>query len=78
MLIDKMLDATSRDELRIAANALDRVLRAKHFWVPQYYRAIHPLAFWDRYSWPEPKPKYARGVLDTWWYDAEKAAKLEQ
>jgi microcin C transport system substrate-binding protein len=77
-LIDRILQAGSRDELRTAARALDRVLRASHYWVPQWYKAAHHLAFWDRFSWPETKPKYARGVLDTWWYDAEKAAKLKQ
>jgi microcin C transport system substrate-binding protein len=76
-LIDVILQAKSRDELRAAARALDRVLRAGHYWVPQWYKATHHLAFWDRYSWPRTKPKYARGVLDTWWYDAEKAAKLK-
>jgi microcin C transport system substrate-binding protein len=77
-LVEKMLAAQSRDELRVAARALDRVLRAKHFWVPQFYSGTHKLAFWDRFSWPETKPKYDRGVVDTWWYDAEKAAKLNQ
>jgi microcin C transport system substrate-binding protein len=77
-LIDHMLQAKSRDELRAASNALDRVLRAGHYWVPQWYKAAHHLAFWDRFSWPAVKPKYERGVLDTWWYDAEKAAKLNR
>ncbi len=77
-LIDHILQAKSREELRTACHALDRVLRAEHYWVPQWYKAAHHLAFWDRFSWPETKPKYARGVLDTWWYDAEKAAKLKQ
>jgi microcin C transport system substrate-binding protein len=77
-LIDHILQAKSREELRTACHALDRVLRAEHYWVPQWYKAVHHLAFWDRFSWPETKPKYARGVLDTWWYDAEKAAKLKQ
>jgi len=77
-LIDHILQAKSREELRTACHALDRVLRAEHYWVPQWYKAAHHLAFWDRFSRPETKPKYARGVLDTWWYDAEKAAKLKQ
>ena len=77
-LIDVILQAKSRDDLRAAARALDRVLRAGHYWVPQWYKASHHLAFWDRYSWPQTKPKYARGVLDTWWYDTEKAAKLKK
>ncbi len=77
-MIDHMLQAESRAELRTAANALDRILRAQHYWVPQWYKASHNLAFWDRFSWPETKPDYARGVIDTWWFDAEKAAKSAQ
>lgn len=75
-LMEKLLNAANRDEMTTAANALDRVLRAGHYWVPQWYKGVHTLAFWDRFSWPAEKPKYARGVQDTWWYDAEKAAKL--
>ena len=59
-----------------AARAVDRVLRAGHYWVPQWYKGAHNLAFWNKFSWPEMKPKYERGALETWWYDAEKAAKL--
>lgn len=77
-LIDHILNAASRDELRTATHALDRVLRAKHFWVPQWYKASHNIAFWNRYSWPDTKPEYARGVIDTWWHDAEKAAEITQ
>ncbi len=75
-LIDRMLVAQNRDELRTAAHALDRVLRASYYWVPQWYKPSHTLAFWDRFSWPAVKPKYERGVYDTWWYDPQKAARL--
>jgi microcin C transport system substrate-binding protein len=75
-LIDKILQAKTRDELRTTAMALDRVLRAGHYWVPNWYKAKHTIAHWDRYSRPAIKPKFDRGVLDTWWYDAAKAAKI--
>lgn len=75
-LIDKIVTAKSRAELITATRAADRVLRAGHYWVPQWYKGAHNLAFWDKFGWPETKPKYERGALDTWWYDAEKAAKL--
>jgi microcin C transport system substrate-binding protein len=75
-LISRILVAQSREELTTAAHALDRVLRAGHYWVPQYYKGAHTLAFWDRFSWPAVKPKYDRGVYDTWWFDAEKAANI--
>ena len=76
-LIEQVVSAKSRDELTTAARALDRVLRAGHYWVPHWYKAAHTVAFWDRFGWPEKKPPYDRAILDTWWFDAAKAAKLK-
>lgn len=76
-LIDRVIAASSREELRTAARALDRVLRAGHYWVPHWYKAAHNLAFWDKFSRPQIKPLYNRGVIETWWYDRDKAAKLQ-
>ena len=76
-LIDKVVAAKSREELVTATRAIDRVLRAGHYWVPQWYKAAHNIAYWDKFSYPEKKPKFGRGAPDTWWYDAEKAAKLK-
>jgi hypothetical protein len=59
-----------------AARALDRVLRAGQYWVPHWYKASHHVAYWDKFSRPETKPLFDRGILDTWWYDDAKAAKL--
>jgi microcin C transport system substrate-binding protein len=75
-LIDKVVEAKSRAQLITAARALDRVLRAGHYWVPQWYKPVFTMAFWNKYSRPAIKPKYDEGVIDTWWYDSEKAAKL--
>lgn len=75
-LIEKVIDAKSRAELVIAARALDRVFRAGHYWVPHWFKASHTVAYWDKFSRPAIKAKYALGELDTWWFDAEKAAKL--
>ena len=76
-LIAKVMAAKSREEMTTAARAIDRVLRAGHYWVPHWYKAVHNLAFWNKFSWPAVKPKYDRGAPDTWWYDTEKAAKLK-
>ena len=70
--------AKTRPELVTAIRALDRVLRAGHYWVPQWYKASHSLAYWDRFGRPAQKPAYDRGIIDTWWIDSEKAAKLKQ
>jgi microcin C transport system substrate-binding protein len=75
-LIERVIAAKSRDELNTAARALDRVLRAGHYWVPHWYKASNNVAYWDKFSRPETKPRFDRGILDTWWYDEAKAAKL--
>ncbi|MEI9899964.1 MAG: hypothetical protein WDN31_07225 [Hyphomicrobium sp.] len=73
-----MIEAKSRAELGTAARALDRVLRAGHYWVPQWYKPVHTMAYWNKYSRPAIKPKYDEGVIETWWFDPDKAAKLKQ
>jgi microcin C transport system substrate-binding protein len=76
-LIAKVTEAKSREELNTATRALDRVLRAGHYWVPHWYRPFHYIAYWDKFGRPAVKPRYERGIIHTWWYDAEKAAKLK-
>lgn len=75
-LIDKVIGAKSRAELITATRAIDRVLRAGHYWVPHWYKASHNVAYWDKFSRPQTPPKYDPGVLDTWWFDSDKAAAL--
>lgn len=76
-LMEKVITAKLRTELVTATRAIDRVLRARHYWIPHWYKAAHNLAFWDKFSQPKIKPLYGRGVIETWWYDEAKAAKLE-
>jgi microcin C transport system substrate-binding protein len=75
-LIEKVIEAKSREDLVTATRAIDRVLRADHYWVPHWYKAAHHIAYWDKFARPAVKPKYARGIIDTWWYDEARAAKL--
>ncbi|MGB6440509.1 MAG: extracellular solute-binding protein [Methyloceanibacter sp.] len=75
-LVARVIAAKNREELETAARALDRVLRAGHYWVPHWYKASNSIAYWDKFSRPETKPRFDRGILDTWWYDGAKAAKL--
>lgn len=79
-LIEKAIASETRADLTNACRAIDRVFRAGRYWVPQWYRATHPVAYWDVFDHPPKPPKYAQGVgaPDIWWYDAAKAAKLEQ
>lgn len=76
-LIEHVLAANAQDELHTAVKALDRVLRAKRFWVPQWYKDAHTVAYYDMFEHPENLPPYSLGNLDIWWYNAEKAEKLK-
>jgi len=74
-LIDRVIGAGSRDEMVVAARALDRVLRSRHIWVPNWSKGEHWLAYWDVFGKPEVKPAYARGE-NTWWFVPEKMEAL--
>ncbi|WP_240904289.1 extracellular solute-binding protein [Rhodobacter sp. SGA-6-6] len=79
--VDRLLEvaeaATSREELRAAIRALDRVLRSQHVVVPRYFKKIHTVAYFDIYEHPETLPPYALGELAFWWYNPEKADALK-
>jgi microcin C transport system substrate-binding protein len=78
-LIERVIFATSRDDLVAATRALDRVLLWNHFVVPQWSYPFERTARWDRFSHPEKMPKYGASAFPTvWWWDADKAAKAPQ
>ncbi len=76
-LIDVVMATDSREELTVATKALDRALRAEGYWIPQWYKAEHWVAYYDIYDHPEVIPPYALGVESLWWYNAEKAEALK-
>jgi microcin C transport system substrate-binding protein len=76
-LIEKVEQATSREELNTAVRALDRSLRALHIWIPQWFNSAYRLAYLDVYEHPKNMPPYALGEMDFWWYNADKAKKLQ-
>lgn len=78
-LIAKIEGAKSRDDLTVAVKALDRVLRAMHIWVPQWYNPKHNIAYFDVFERPytDTPPKTSLGELSIWWYNPEKAAALK-
>jgi microcin C transport system substrate-binding protein len=78
-LLEKVAMAKSRVELNAICRALDRVLRAGHYWVPNWFKASFNIAHWDKFSRPEITPKYDlhhASIHSTWWFDAEKAKRL--
>ena len=72
MLIAEVAAATDRPSLIAATRALDRVLLWGHYMIPQWYKGAHHLVYWNKFDRPALKPRYARGIIDTWWVDREK------
>jgi microcin C transport system substrate-binding protein len=84
-LIEQIVGAHSRADLTMACRAFDRVFRAGRYWVPQWYRSDHPLAYWDVFDHPKVLPRYqvdgyssSLGERILWWADPVKMAKAEQ
>ncbi len=75
-LIERIVYAKDREELVAASKALDRVLLAHNYMVPQWTSLKQRTARWNRYSHPENMPRYGGAAFPTiWWYDEAKAAK---
>jgi microcin C transport system substrate-binding protein len=77
-LIDVIIAANTREEMTTACRALDRVIRSGRYWIPHWYKASHWIAYWDVFDRPAAQPRYFRGIPDTWWYNRDKAGKLDR
>jgi microcin C transport system substrate-binding protein len=76
-LIDRIIFAKDRAELVASCKAMDRVLLWNCYVVPQFTFGFERYARWDRFSHPDPLPKYGvSGFPTLWWFDADKAAKI--
>ena len=69
-LIDEVVFASDRQKLIAATRALDRVMLHGEYLIPNWYIAVHRLAYWDKFSYPEKLPLYFGAeswALSTWW-----------
>lgn len=74
-LVELVIAADTRPKLVFAARALDRVIRAGRYWVPQWYSASHRVAYWDVFGHPANLPKYIGvGAPDLWWASAKSSS----
>ena len=76
-LIEVVMAAKTREELKVAVKTLDRVLRSYYFWIPQWFKDVHTVAYYDYYEHPENLPPYDMGLLDFWWINNEKYNELK-
>ncbi|MFA8442816.1 extracellular solute-binding protein [Yoonia sp.] len=72
-LIERVVTASTREEVNTAARALDRVLRSKHIWIGGWNLGAHRVAVWDIFGMPEkPAPYDFFRNVDFWWFDRAK------
>jgi microcin C transport system substrate-binding protein len=76
-LVDRIIFAKDREELAAATRALDRVLLAGHYVVPQWYAAFDRIAYWNMFQRPEKLPSRATAFQQVWWWDEAAAKALE-
>nr|WP_246747969.1 extracellular solute-binding protein [Methylobacterium sp. SD274] len=75
-LIERVIFAKDRPGVLAATHALDRVLLAHNFVVPQWASNVSRTLRWNRFAHPATLPLYgSSGFPTTWWYDEALAAK---
>lgn len=65
-LVDLLISATTREELRTRASALDRVLLWGHYVIPHWYAGAIRVAYWNKLEHPDDLPPYGI-AFDAWW-----------
>jgi microcin C transport system substrate-binding protein len=66
-LIRKVIFAADRSDLIAAVKALDRVLLAGNYVIPQFGLRVSRIAYWDGIARPADLPQYGLGFPDSWW-----------
>ena len=65
-LVEGLINADSRQSLVTHTRALDRVLLAGHYVIPNWHIKTWRVAYWNRLQHPEATPLYDVGLM-TWW-----------
>ena len=74
-LVHRVVSAPDRADLVVDVHALDRVLLAGWYVVPQWYLQSVRAAFWDRFGNPG-KPVRTGLEFDSWWVNPVKSAAI--
>ena len=74
-LIEHLIAAPDRESLVARTRALDRVLLAGHYVIPNWHIRDHRLAWWDKFGRPKTAAKYGSGT-EGWWVDPAMLAAL--
>ena len=76
-LIDKIIQAPSREDLVAATRALDRVLLWGHYVIPHWHIQVERVAYWNKFAHPEITPRFGLDLF-AWWIDPVKVAALQR
>lgn len=80
-VVDSLIEAVNRartaEDLYAATRALDRVLLWNFYFIPGPSAPGLRLAFWDRFGEVGSEGLSHVPYVDAWWWDAEKAARVE-
>ena len=71
-LIELLIEAPDRNSLVARTRALDRVLLAGHWVVPNWHIAAQRIVYWDIFGRPKNSPYKGVSIM-TWWLDPAKA-----
>ncbi len=69
-LVSAIIQAENREDVVIAARALDRVLVNGEYLVPNWYINVHRIAYWNKLAMPKQQPLYYDPItwlLKSWW-----------
>jgi microcin C transport system substrate-binding protein len=75
-LIERIVEAPTREDLAAACAALDRVLQWSFYIIPHWYNRVTRLARWDKFGRPQVLPQYGLDLF-AWWIDPAKEAEVE-
>lgn len=77
MLAEKVIGATDAETFYAAINAADRVLMWNFYFIPISAEPGEGMAYWDKFGRVETGPLERVIWQDGWWFDEEKAARIE-
>jgi microcin C transport system substrate-binding protein len=75
-LVSLIIEAPDRQSLVTRVHALDRVLLAGYYVIPNWHFPYFRVASWDKFARPAVSPPYGLAI-ETWWVDPAREAALD-
>lgn len=77
-LVEHLIQSPNYATLCSRGRALDRVLLWNFYMIPTWHKGADMLAYWDKFGRPKTVSKYYPYLVNTWWYDKNKALALDK